>query len=106
MKTYKFIIHASPSERGAIEGFVTTYPMSTVHREYYEGSLDRVEARVQELKQELIQEREFESGKGFSIDALLIKGQRKPNGFDARRRHRCTNYIAAWGINHEIRFYP
>jgi len=43
----------------------------------------------------LIQEREFESGKGFSIDALLIKGQRKPNGFDARRRHRCTNYIAA-----------
>lgn len=95
MKAYKFTIHASPSERGAMPGFVTTYPMSTVHREEFEGTLESVAQRVKQLREELIASREFESGKGFSIDALLWRGQRKPAGYDARRRERCTNYIAA-----------
>ena len=93
-KAYKFTIHASPSERGAMEGFVTTYPMSTVYKEEFEGTLDQVSQRVQEIKNELISTRQFEAGKGFSIDALLWRGQRKPAGYDARRRDRCTNYIA------------
>lgn len=94
MKTYKFTIHASPSERGAIEGFVTTYPMSTVHREDFEGTLDQAIEKVKAVKNELIKTHQFESGKGFSIDALLWRGQNKPRGFDARRRERCDNYIA------------
>ena len=94
-KAYKFTIHASPSERGAMEGFVTTYPMSTVYKEEFEGSLDDVIARVQQIKAMLISEKQFESGKGFSIDALLWRGQRKPVGFDKRRRERCDNYLAA-----------
>jgi len=95
MKSYKFTIHASPSERGSIEGFVTTYPMSTVYKEEFEGCLDDVAKRVQAVKQELISTRSFESGKGFSISTLLWRGQRKPAGFD-KRRHRelSTNYIA------------
>jgi hypothetical protein len=95
MKAYKFTIHASPSERGAMEGFVTTYPMSTVHREEFEGTLENVAQRVKQLREELITSRQFESGKGFSIDAMLWRGQRKPSGYDSRRRERCTNYIAA-----------
>lgn len=95
MKTYKFTIHASPSERGSVEGFVTTYPMSTVHREDFEGTLDQVIEKVKAVKNELIKTRQFESGKGFSIDALLWRGQNKPRGFDARRRERCDNYIAS-----------
>jgi hypothetical protein len=95
MKAYKFTIHASPSERGAMEGFVTTYPMATVHREEFEGTLESVSKRVLELREELIKTREFEAGKGFSIDAMLWRGQRKPAGYDSRRRERCTNYIAA-----------
>jgi hypothetical protein len=95
MKAYKFTIHASPSERGAMEGFVTTYPMSTVHREEFEGTLESVAQRVKQLREELISSRQFESGKGFSVDAILWRGQRKPAGYDARRRERCTNYIAA-----------
>ena len=93
-KAYKFTIHASPSERGAMEGFVTTYPMSTVYKEEFEGTLDQVSQRIQEIKNELISTRQFEAGKGFSIDALLWRGQRKPAGYDARRRDRCANYIA------------
>ena len=46
MKTYKFTIHASPSERGAMEGFVTTYPMSTVYREEFDGTLENVGKRA------------------------------------------------------------
>lgn len=95
MKAYKFTIHASPSERGAMEGFVTTYPMSTVHREEFEGTLESVAQRVKQLREELITSRQFEPGKGFSVDAILWRGQRKPAGYDARRRERCTNYIAA-----------
>ena len=95
MKAYKFTIRASPSERGAMEGFVTTYPMSTVHREEFEGTLENVAQRVKQLREELITSRQFESGKGFSIDAMLWRGQRKPAGYDARRRERCTNYISA-----------
>ena len=94
-KTYKFTIHASPSERGAVEGFVTTYPMSTVYREDFDGTLDQAIERVKAVRDELIKTREFEPGKGFSIDALLWRGQNKPRGFDARRRERCANFLAA-----------
>lgn len=94
-KSYKFTIHASPSERGAMEGFVTTYPMSTVHREDFEGSLNDAIERMKAIHRELIESKQFESGKGFSIDVLLWKGQRKPQGFDSRRRDRCANFIAA-----------
>ena len=95
MKAYKFTIHASPSERGAMEGFVMTYPMDTVHREEFEGTLESVGERVKQLREELIKTHEFEAGKGFSIDARLWRGQRKPAGYDSRRRERCTNYISA-----------
>ena len=95
MKTHKFTIHASPSEKGAMEGFVITYPMSTVHREDFEGTLDQAIERMKAIHSDLISNRQFESGKGFSIDTLLWRGQHKPRGFDARRRDRCANYIAA-----------
>jgi hypothetical protein len=95
MKTYKFTIHASPSEKGAMEGFVITYPMSTVHREDFEGTFDQAIERIKTIHSDLISNRQFESGKGFSIDTLLWRGQHKPRGFDARRRDRCANYIAA-----------
>lgn len=94
MKQYKFTIHASPSERGASEGFVITYPMSTVYREDFDGTLDQAIERMKAVKAEIVQNRQFESGKGFSIDVLLWRGQNKPRGFDARRRDRCDNYIA------------
>ena len=95
MKSYKFTIHASPSEKGAVEGFVITYPMSTVHREDFEGTLDQAIDRMKAIHGELIATRSFQSGKGFSIDTLLLRGQHKPRGFDARRRDRCANYLAA-----------
>ena len=95
MKTYKFTIHVSPSENGAMEGFVITYPMSTVHREDFEGTLEQAIERMKAVHTDLIANRQFESGKGFSINTLLWRGQHKPRGFDARRRDRCTNYIAA-----------
>ena len=95
MKTYKFTIHASPSEKGTIEGFVTTYPMSTVYREDFEGTLEQAISRMKAVHADLIANRQFESGKGFSIDTLLWRGQHKPRGFDSRRRDRCANYIAA-----------
>ena len=95
MKTYKFTIHASPSENGAMEGFVITYPMSTVHREDFDGTLDQAIERMKTVHADLISNRQFESGKGFSINTLLCRGQHKPRGFDARRRDRCANYIAA-----------
>jgi len=95
MKTYKFTIHASPSEKGTIEGFVTTYPMSTVYREDFEGTLEQAISRMKAIHADLIANRQFESGKGFSIDTLLWRGQHKPRGFDSRRRDRCANYIAA-----------
>jgi len=95
MKAYKFTIHASPSENGAMEGFVTTYPMSTVHREDFEGTLDQAIDRMKAVHADLIANRQFESGKGFSINTLLLRGQHKPRGFNARRRDRCANYIAA-----------
>jgi hypothetical protein len=95
MKTYKFTIHASPSEKGAIEGFVTTYPMSTVYREDFDGTLEQAISRMKAVHADLIANRQFESGKGFSIDTLLWRGQHKPRGFDSRRRDRCANYIAA-----------
>ena len=95
MKQYKFTIHASPSERGAVEGMVITYPMSTVHSEEFEGTLDSAIHRMKQIHGELIKGRKFESGKGFSIDILLWRGQRKPQGFDSRRRERCDNFIAA-----------
>lgn len=95
MKAYKFTIHASPSERGAMEGFVTTYPMSTVYREDFEGTLEQAIERMKAVHADLIATRQFESGKGFSINTLLLRGQNKPRGFDARRRDRCANYIAA-----------
>jgi hypothetical protein len=94
MKTYKFTIHASPSEKGATDGFVITYPMSTVYREDYEGTLDSVINRMKTVHSELIANRQFEKDKGFSIDIMLWRGQNKPRGFDARRRERCDNYIA------------
>ena len=95
MKTYKFTIHASPSENGATEGFLITYPMATVHREDFEGTLDQAIERMKESHGEIISTRDFESGKGFSINTLLWRGQHKPRGFDARRRDRCANYLAA-----------
>jgi len=95
MKSYKFVIHASPSERGAMEGFVTTYPMSTVYREEYEGTLDQAISRMRAIHADLVSSREFESGKGFSINTLLVRGQNKPRGFDARRIERCANYLNA-----------
>ena len=95
MKHYKFTIHASPSENGAMEGFVITYPMSTVHREDFEGTLDQAIERMKTVHADLISNHQFESGKGFSINTLLWRGQHKPRGFDARRRDRCANYIAA-----------
>ncbi len=95
MKTYKFTIHASPSENGAMEGFVITHPMSTVYREDFEGTLDQAISRMKAVHADLIANRQFESGKGFSIDTLLWRGQHKPRGFDSRRRDRCANYIAA-----------
>jgi len=95
MKSYKFTIHASPSEKGATEGFVTTYPMSTVYREDFDGTLDSAIARMKSIHSELISTREFEAGKGFSINVLIWRGQNKPRGFDARRFERCANYLAS-----------
>lgn len=95
MKQYKFTIHASPSKRGPVEGLVMTYPMSTVHGEEFEGTLDSAIHRMKQIHGELIKSRKFESGEGFSINILLRRGQRKPQGFDSRRRERCANFIAA-----------
>ena len=69
--------------------------MSTVYREDFEGTLDAAIARMRAVRLELIENGKFEEGKGFSIDVLLWKGQRKPQGFDARRRDRCANFIYA-----------
>jgi hypothetical protein len=93
MKTYKFTIHASPSENSSVEGLIITYPMSTVYREDFEGTLDQAIDRMKAIHADLIATREFETGKGFSINTLLWRGQHKPRGFDARRRDRCANYL-------------
>jgi hypothetical protein len=95
MKAYEFTIRATKSERGAIEGMVITYPMDRIHSEAFVGSLDGLSERIKEVKAQLLSERTFESGKGFSIDGWLRLGQRKPAGYDKRRRERCDNFIAS-----------
>jgi hypothetical protein len=95
MKTYGFNIYVTEAERGAMPGMVMTYPMQMLLSEHYTGTLDRLANRVKEVKAEMIASRQFEPGKGFSVDARLCMGQRKPAGYDARRLDRCTNYIAA-----------
>jgi hypothetical protein len=92
MKKYQFTIHASPSELGAMEGMVTTYPLSTIRREHFQGTLIDVFHRVQALKAELIADSKYEIGKGFSIDAMLLRCQRKPGGYDASRRARSEKF--------------
>jgi len=95
MKTYEFTIYVTASERGAMPGMVITYPMKTLHVEREHFTLEGVSKKVQQVRDTLITSRQFDSGHGFSIDARLTNGQRKPAGYDARRRERCTNYIAA-----------
>jgi hypothetical protein len=94
MKSYEFNIYVTESERGAIQGMVITHPFQVILTEFYTGSLERLTKRVQEIRQELIKTHQFEAGKGFSVDARLRQGQRKPAGYDARRIERSTNYIA------------
>ncbi len=94
MKTYGFNIYVTEAERGAMPGMVMTYPMQMLLSEHYTGTLDRLANRVKEVKAEMIASRQFEPGKGFSVDARLCMGQRKPAGYDARRLDRCANYIA------------
>ena len=95
MKAYEFTIRATKSERGAIEGMVITYPMDTIHSEAFVGSLESLAKRVQAVKAQLLSERTFEAGQGFSIDGYLKAGQRKPAGYDKRRSERCDNFIAS-----------
>ena len=94
MKTYGFNIYVTESERGAMPGMVITNPFQMLLSEHYTGTLDRLANRVKEVRAEVIASHQFEAGKGFSVDARLCMGQRKPAGYDARRLDRCTNYIA------------
>ena len=93
-KEYKFRIVATRSERGSMEGMVISSPFDVICSEYFDGSLEAVSARVRALTDELKQSA-YDQGKGFTIDAFLVKGQRKPAGYDKRRRERCANFIAA-----------
>lgn len=88
MKAYKFTIHA-------IGDSPCGYPMSTLYVEQFEGSLESLAKRVKAVKAQLLSERTFQAGQGFSIGAWLNRGQHKPAGYDKRRRERCDNFIAA-----------
>jgi hypothetical protein len=92
MKAYKFTIHACEAERGS-NGMVMFMPMSIVYHENFEGTVDELANRIQSIKGEL-SSRQLETGKGFSISPILLGNQRKPAGYDIKRRQISTNYIA------------
>jgi hypothetical protein len=93
MKPYKFTIHACEAERGA-NGMVMFMPMATVYRETFEGTVDELANRIKLIKISISHNNTFEPGKGFSINPILQGGQRKPAGYDKKRRQISTNYIA------------
>lgn len=95
MKGYKFLIVANPATEGSSEGMVMVMVSQHIHHEEHIGSIDTASKRVQELKQELINNRQFDSRCGFSISAIANRYERKPNGYDKRKRELSTNYIAA-----------
>jgi len=91
-KTYEFIVLANKSEKRG--NMVFTEPMQTIYRENFNGTLDDLAGQVQAIKQKLIQENQFEANKGFSVTFFLTGNQRKPAGYDSKRHHIATNYIA------------
>jgi hypothetical protein len=93
MKAYKFTIHACEAERGS-SNMVIYSPMSILYHENFEGTVDELANRIQSIKNELIKLKPLlETGKGFSINPILLGGQRKPAGYDVKRRQIATNYI-------------
>jgi hypothetical protein len=90
----QFLIIASKASYCERTEMVSKYLMNFIHNEYYEGTIDQVTQRLQQLKDELIKSNQFDKNSGFSLDATIYpRTQRKPNGYDKRRRDLCTNYI-------------
>jgi hypothetical protein len=89
----KFTIIVSPSYYCPRTDMVSTMIAHALHHEDFEGSIDEASAKVQEVKAKMMQDRTFDHNCGFTIQAYLFRGARKPNGFDKRRRELCDNYI-------------
>lgn len=89
----KFTIIVSPSYYCPRTDMVSTMIAHALHHEDFEGTIDQASAKVQEVKSKMMQERSFDPNCGFTIQAYLFRGERKPRGFDARRRELCSNYI-------------
>ena len=51
--------------------------------------------KLPEIDQRIKAAHQFEANKGYSVNVMLRGGQRKPAGYDARRRSMAFNYIAA-----------
>jgi len=91
MKSYKFTIHASPSH--AVGDIVMQHITQTLHREDITGTIDQVKSKIQEVKEKLLKERNYDKNMGFSIYAQFWGGQRKPNGYDTIKLQLSANYI-------------
>jgi hypothetical protein len=89
----KFTIIVSPSYYCPRTDMVSTMIAHALHHEDFEGTIDQASAKVKEVKSKMMQERSFDANCGFTIQAYLFRGERKPKGFDARRRELCSNYI-------------
>jgi hypothetical protein len=89
----KFTIIVSPSYYCPKTDLVSTMIAHALHHEDFEGSLDQVRNKVQEVKARMIESRSFDENCGFTVQAYLFRGARKPRGFDARRRELSDNFI-------------
>jgi hypothetical protein len=90
----QFLIVASKATYCEKTDMVSKYLMNFIHNEYFEGTIDQAANRLKELKEELIKNNQFDKNNGFSLDATIYpRSQRKPNGYDKRRRELCANFI-------------
>ena len=95
----KFLIAATPSVYNENTEMVMTMVMQPIYHEFYEGSLDDACAKMREIREFLISSRNFDKNCGFSLSANIYPlSQRKPNGYDKRRKDRSANYINHQGV--------
>lgn len=94
MKHYQFTINACAAEKHS-NGMVFQEPFQVVHREDFTGTLNQLAEKLPEIDQRIKAAHQFEANKGYSVNVMLSGGQRKPAGYDARRRSMAFNYIAA-----------
>jgi hypothetical protein len=94
-KSYQFIISACEAEKKYSDCNMLSYlPFSSILVENFEGTLDEALNQIIATKNKVISTNNFDSNKGFRIDLTLKHGQRKPAGYDSKRKQIENYYIA------------